>query len=115
MAMMRARFCEVTGAARSLDAFGQYLVGLLSLLPAMQGQPMSEVAPSLPLSPEIREALLGTANRERALLGWLEHFECSDWAGCDAAAEADGLNQDELAKAYRDAITWTETVLYSAE
>jgi len=115
MAVMRARFCEVAGAQLGLDVFGQYLLGLLSLLPAMLGQSMSEVVPSLPLSPEIRDALLETANRERALLGWLEHFECGDWAGCDAAAEADGLDQDELAKVYRYAIAWTETALYSAE
>jgi EAL and modified HD-GYP domain-containing signal transduction protein len=115
MAMMRARFCEVCSASRGLDAFGQYLVGLLSLLPAMQGQSMSDLAPSLPLSPEIREALLGTRNKERALLGWLEHFERGDWAGCHVAAETDSLNQNELAKVYREAIAWTETVLFSAE
>jgi EAL and modified HD-GYP domain-containing signal transduction protein len=112
MAVMRARFCEVAGVQLGLDVFGQYLLGLLSLLPAMLGQSMSEVVPSLPLNPEIRDALLETANRERVLLGWLEHYECGDWEGCDAAAEADGLNQDELAKIYRYAIAWTEAGLY---
>jgi len=115
IALMRARFCEVAGAQLGLDTFGQYLLGLLSLLPAMQGQSMAEVVPSLPLSPEIREALLGTANRERALLGWLEHFECNDWDWCDAAAAADGLNQSELAKVYRDAIAWTEAGMSATE
>ena len=38
MAMMRGRFCEVAGLPRNLDPFGQYLLGLLSLLPAMQGR-----------------------------------------------------------------------------
>ena len=113
IALMRARFCEVAGAQLKLDGFGQYLLGLLSLLPAMQGQSMSEAIPSLPLKPEIREALLGTRNRERMLLEWLEHFECNDWDWCDAAAETDGLNQGELAKVYRDAIAWTETGLSS--
>ena len=75
---------------------------------------MSEVAPSLPLSPEIREALLGAPNPERALLTWLEHCERGDWAGCDAAAETEGLNQRELAKLYVETTAWTEEALYSA-
>jgi c-di-GMP-related signal transduction protein len=45
MAILRGRICEAMASQRGLDPFGQYLLGLLSLLPAMQGQPMSEVAP----------------------------------------------------------------------
>jgi len=113
MAMVRGRFCEVAGARHNLDPFAQYLLGLLSLLPAMQGQPMKNIAPALPLGDEIREALLGTKNPERVLLGWLENAERGDWASCDTAAEADGLNQHELAKIYVDAVAWTETALHS--
>ncbi len=113
MAMVRGRFCEVAGGKRGLDPFGQYLLGLLSLLPAMQGQPMSEVATALPLDEKIREALLGAKNRERMLLGWLESSERGDWAGCDAAAQAENLRQQELAKIYVDAVAWTELALHS--
>jgi len=114
MAMVRGRFCEVAGLKRNLDPFKQYLLGLLSLLPAMQGQPMSDVAPALPLDDEIREALLGTKNPERVLLGWLENCERGDWAGCDDAAQTDSLNQQELAKVYVDAVAWTESALHSS-
>jgi EAL and modified HD-GYP domain-containing signal transduction protein len=114
MAMVRGRFCEVAGAKRNLDPFSQYLLGLLSLLPAMQGQEMKEIVPTLPLGGEIREALLGTKNKERVLLGWIENCERGDWVGCDAAAEGDGLNQQELAKIYVDAVAWTEKALHSS-
>jgi c-di-GMP phosphodiesterase len=114
MAMVRGRFCEVAGGKRNLDPFIQYLLGLLSLLPAMQGQAMKDIAPTLPLGGEIREALLGTKNPERVLLGWLENYERGDWAGCDVAAEVDSLNQQELAKTYVDAVAWTEAALHSA-
>lgn len=114
MAMVRGRFCEVGAIERGLDPFSQYLLGLLSLLPAMQGQPMKEVAPALPLSEEIREALLGARNSQRALLGWLENCERGDWAGCDAAAQFYGLNQQELANAYVEAVAWAEATLHSA-
>jgi EAL and modified HD-GYP domain-containing signal transduction protein len=113
MAMLRGRICEVTAPNRGVDPFGQYLLGLLSMLPAMQGQPMSEVAPTLPLADEIREALLGKRNCERAMLSWLENFERGDWAGCDAAAEAVELDQQALARVYVDAVAWTEKALHS--
>ena len=113
MAMVRGRFCEVAGLKRNLDPFGQYLLGLLSLLPAMQGQPMIDVAPALPLDAGIRDALLGKKNPERVLLGWLENCERGDWAGCNVAAQTDNLNQQELAKVYVDAVAWTEAALHS--
>jgi len=58
MAMVRGRFCEVAGLKRNLQPFEQYLLGLLSLLPAMQGQSMNDLAPALPLDDKIREALM---------------------------------------------------------
>jgi EAL and modified HD-GYP domain-containing signal transduction protein len=113
MAILRGRICEVTASKRGLDPFGQYLLGLLSLLPAMQGQSMSEVAPSLPLTDEILEALLGKNNLERTMLSWLEHFERGDWAGCNDVAQAGGLDQQELARIYIEAVAWTETALHT--
>jgi EAL and modified HD-GYP domain-containing signal transduction protein len=113
MVMIRGRFCEVAGSKRGLDPFGQYLLGLLSLLPAMQGQPMSELAPALAVGNEIRAALMGTKNPEHVLLGWLENCERGDWAGCDAVAQADGLNQAVLVKTYVEAVAWAEAALHS--
>ncbi len=113
LAILRGRICEVNASNRGLDPFGQYLLGLLSLLPAMQGQPMSEVAPTLPLGVEIVEALLGKNNHERAMLSWVENFENADWAACDAAAQAEGLDPRELARVYLEAVSWTDAVLNS--
>lgn len=113
MAILRGRICEVMASKCGLDPFGQYLLGLFSLLPAMQGQPMSDVVRTLPLGGEILEALMGKTNPERSVLGWVENFERADWAACDAAALAAGLDQGELAKVYVDAVDWTETALHS--
>jgi EAL and modified HD-GYP domain-containing signal transduction protein len=113
MAMLRGRICELTASSRGLEPFGQYLLGLLSLLPAMQGQPMSEVTRTLPLSGEILEALMGKRNSERATLCWLENCERADWAACDAAALADGLDQRDLARIYIEGVAWTEAALHS--
>ena len=59
MALVRARFCELAAASGSLDSEEQYMLGMLSLLPAMLRQPMEELAVELPLRPGIKKALLG--------------------------------------------------------
>jgi EAL and modified HD-GYP domain-containing signal transduction protein len=114
MAILRGRICEEMAAQRGLDPFGQYLLGMLSLLPAMQGQPMCEVAPTLPLSTDVVEALLGKKCPERAMLDWLEYWERGDWAACDSAAEALSLDQAELSRVYIEAVAWTENALHSS-
>jgi c-di-GMP-related signal transduction protein len=80
----------------------------------MQGQPMRDVVPALPLSKEIRDALLETKNRERVLLGWLENYERGNWDTCDAAANADDLNQQELVSLYLESVAWAEAALHPA-
>ena len=94
MAFVRGRFCELAACLCALDPTEQYLLGLLSLLPAMLRVPMEELTPALPLREEIRQALEGEANHERCLLQWLECHEYGDWAGCDVVVEANGLNEE---------------------
>ena len=68
MAFVRGRFCELAAGLCGLDPTEQYLLGLLSLLPAMLRMPMEELTPALPLREEIRRALEGEPNAERRLL-----------------------------------------------
>jgi EAL and modified HD-GYP domain-containing signal transduction protein len=114
MAFVRGRFCELAAEQCALDPTEQYLLGMLSLLPAMMRIPMEQLAPALPLRDEIREALQGRANPERILLQWLESHEYGDWAACDATAQAECLNQADLARCYAEAVVWAEAVADSA-
>jgi EAL and modified HD-GYP domain-containing signal transduction protein len=114
MSFVRGRFCELASALCSLDSTEQYLLGLLSLLPAMLRLPMEQLAPSLPLRDEIREALLGTKNHERTLLHWLESHEYGDWEACDQVAHANGLDQEFLVACYAEALLWAEAGVQSA-
>lgn len=111
MALVRARFCETGARMARLNAAEQYLLGLFSLLPAMLRIPMSELAPSLPLHDEIREALEGAANRERCLLEWFERHEHGEWQACDTLALTHRLRQKDLIQNYGDAMVWANTAL----
>ena len=114
MTFARARFCELAAARCGRDANEQYLVGLLSLLPAMLKVPMEPIAEALPLREPIRKALEGEANAERGLLAWAEAAEAADWNACDALAAQIGLPPEDLQLIESQAMVWAEHVLHSA-
>jgi EAL and modified HD-GYP domain-containing signal transduction protein len=111
MAFVRARFCELAAVFTGLDRTEQYLLGLLSLLPAMLKIPMQQLAPSLPLRDEIRRALLGEKIPERALLCWIEGHERGKWELCDLIAARRDLRQEDLFRCYEEALGWAEAIL----
>lgn len=108
MALVRARFCELAARLFGQDAEEQYLLGMLSLLPAMLGVPMEEIVPILPLRGQVCEALAGTMNPERNPLGWLEFHERGDWESCDRIVAAQGLHSQQVVQCYLEAVTWAE-------
>jgi len=111
MAFVRGRFCELAAARSGLDATEQYLIGLLSMLPAMLRLPMAELTPTLPLRNEVRRALEGEPRAERSLLAWIEFYEYGDWAACDQLVQAKGLNQDQLMACATEAMVWAEAAM----
>jgi EAL and modified HD-GYP domain-containing signal transduction protein len=114
MSFVRGRFCELAANFCGQSSNEQYLLGMLSLLPAMLRLSMDELAPALPLRDPIREALQGKPVPERALLNWLECHELGDWKQCDCLAQSQGLNQATLVQCYEDALLWAEAALFSA-
>jgi EAL and modified HD-GYP domain-containing signal transduction protein len=111
MAFVRARFCERAAGFCGLNQTEQYLMGMLSLLPAMLHVPMKDLSPSLPLRDEIRQALEGKQVPERLLLCWLEGHEQGDWAACDMVVERQRLNPHDLLLCYEEALQWAEAAL----
>ncbi len=105
-AFHRARLCEIVANARGIDATEQYLVGILSLVPALLSVSMEVIVQHLPLSQSIRQALLGAKNPERATLCWMECHEHGEWAKCDLIANAMGVDPTVLARHYLDALQW---------
>lgn len=114
MAFVRGRFCELASVFCNLHSTEQYLLGLLSLLPAMLRVSMNNLTPLLPLRDEIRRALEGERLPERALLSWLEDHERADWAACDSVLERRGLNAGDLLVCYEEALQWAEAAMHFA-
>jgi c-di-GMP-related signal transduction protein len=76
--------------------------------------PMIDLAPSLPLRAEIRQALMGDRVPERSLLTWLERYELGDWIACGEIAKEMNLTEWDLLRSYQEAVLWAEAALYFA-
>ena len=112
IALVRARFCEQAAAVLpGLEPTEQYLLGLLSLLPAMLRIPMESAVEVLPVRDEIRNALCGGRGPERVLLGWMEAHENGDWPRCEMLAREAELNEAALARAAGEAVVWVEEMM----
>jgi len=114
MALVRGRFCELAAPLCGLDPSEQYLLGMLSLVPAMLRLPMEELTPSLPLRAEVCEALQGTLNAQRSMLTWLESHERGDWQTCDGIVQTNGLSSEQVMRCYAESALWAQASLRTA-
>ena len=108
LAFHRARLCELAAHPLGLDATEQYLLGMLSMVPALLNSSMEATVNSLPLPVAIRHALLGASNPERGTLGWIECYEHGEWSQCDEIAARLGMDRRLLAQLYIDALQWAQ-------
>lgn len=115
MAAVRARFCELVAGLCSLSTAEQYLLGMLSLLPAMLRIPMDELTPALPIRKELREALEGRDVPEGRMLAWLRGHECGDWAACDAIVQLSGLRKAQVEEFYVESVLWADNQFLMAK
>jgi EAL and modified HD-GYP domain-containing signal transduction protein len=113
MAFERARFCELASKLCGLAPNEQYLIGMVSLFPAMLRVLPEDMIRMLPLREAARDALLGKENHEGILLHWMVCQEHGDWARCDAIVRANGLRHDQVMRRHAEAVAWAEMALRS--
>ncbi|MEW6647515.1 MAG: HDOD domain-containing protein [Pseudomonadota bacterium] len=101
-ALVRARMCELLGAARRHDGLDRFFtVGLLSAMDAMMDQPMEEVLDELPLVEEVKTAL---RSRDGHLGHVLEQVLLYEWGAWDRLCH--DLDNLTYRQAYLDAVRW---------
>jgi EAL and modified HD-GYP domain-containing signal transduction protein len=113
MAFERGRFCELAAGLCGLASSEQYLIGMVSLFPAMLRILMEDMVRLLPLRDAARDALLGKKNQESVLLSWIVCHEHGDWPECDTIANANGLDHEQLMRCHADAVEWAAAALKS--
>jgi c-di-GMP-related signal transduction protein len=113
---LRARLCEMLApfaqmGDRSVDLF---LVGLFSSLDVILEQPMERILQSLPLSGDIREALVGGRNPLRGVLECVMAYEQGLWDRASDLALAVGIPVREIPTCYLEAVEWTRDIFQSS-
>jgi c-di-GMP-related signal transduction protein len=114
--LMRGRFCEAVASSANAS-FGDtdpFLLGMFSLLDAILQRPLQGILDDLNISQNIRNALLGIADRPddplSLVLRIVKAYEVCDWQSADVAARIMGLSSDTLNTCYLESLSWVETV-----
>ena len=106
ISVTRARFCEgLAGAAgqshRQPEAF---LLGILSLIDAIMGRPMASVIDDLPVSDDVRLALVEQRGPLQPMMACALAYEQGDWDVVFELARVMGVDPSVVPQLYLDAI-----------
>lgn len=113
--VVRAKMCESLAARKGTgtDPAEFFTLGLFSLIDAILDSDMETVLKKLPLSEEIKRALLKKDNRLSGYLKLTESYEQGDWESAAYFASAIGIDMDDLPAIYFEALGWADSLLTS--
>ncbi|MEO5573477.1 MAG: HDOD domain-containing protein [Gammaproteobacteria bacterium] len=103
-ALIRAKMCELlAGARQDSDKESYFTVGLFSVLDALMDVPMPELLNTLPVSADIKQALLHHQGALGIILQCVLAYERGDWDNVNCL----GLTHEQITHAYLDAVAWS--------
>jgi EAL and modified HD-GYP domain-containing signal transduction protein len=106
-ALVRARFCELLSLrAGDGDPSACFLVGLLSLLDVLLGEPIATVLARLPVADDVRDALLHGEGPLAPILTLAAAYESGEWGVVDARRGDIAAATTELGPLYGEATEW---------
>lgn len=107
MAMIRASFCEhMAQAEGSKSSDMAFLTGMMSLIDAILNQSMEMVMEKLPLSKEIKSALLENTGQLAQYLSLAVAYERGDWEKEAEIEEQLNIPSEQIPNLYSSAINW---------
>jgi EAL and modified HD-GYP domain-containing signal transduction protein len=106
--IVRARMCQLLGEGPTQNLGTFFTTGLFSTLNAFLNCSMQNALEHLPLSDDIREALLHREGLPGRILSAVIAFEQADWEKLDRL----GIEPQKVANACFDAVSWGEDLLH---
>jgi c-di-GMP-related signal transduction protein len=106
--ILRARFCELLAQRSTLQNRSNdlFIAGLFSMIDAFLCRPLVEILAALPINDEIKATLLGAPSGVRSVYELVLAYERAGWETVAALASHLGLQEPDIAEAYRDAVQW---------
>jgi c-di-GMP-related signal transduction protein len=110
--VVRASFCEglLHDMGRGDLAQDGFFLGLFSTIDAFLGRPLPEAVDRLPVSEEVRTALLGGDNALRRVYDVVLAWERGAWDEVLLAAARLGLRSEEISARYKSALEFGNSV-----
>jgi len=107
VAVLRARLCELLAPRRGPELF---TAGLFSVLDSLLGVPMSRALEDLPLSSELRQALLAGCGPLAPYLALARGYHEGRWDRVARLVRRLKLDVGRLPAHYREAVGWADAV-----
>lgn len=109
--LTRGRFCEKIALGSGLGgrASELFLMGLLSLMEAMLDTPIERILDGLPLSDDVKQAMLGSPGPLRDVLDLAIAYGRGNWDSLRGPIERLGLAETDLPELYLDSVSWGQT------
>lgn len=110
--IIRAKFCELAGAICrcGMDTSELLTLGLFSSIDAILDDTMENLMIKLPLSDQLKTALV---NKDGDLRNYLElamAYEKGDWDRVSLYSKEIGIDDNELPKVFLEAINWADAI-----
>lgn len=107
LAMVRAHFCEnLAKLDNGYDSSMAFLTGMLSLIDAILDQDIKTIMEQLPLSAEIKEALVNKKGKLATFLKLAIAYERGEWEQESMLKSSLQLSETQVPTIYANAINW---------
>jgi c-di-GMP-related signal transduction protein len=110
--IVRAKLCELLGKGNDaqVDEAELFTLGLFSLIDAILDERIEGIMEKLPLSDDIKSALVKGDGKLAAYLRIASSYETGDWQGFREAVAKTGVEDGKIPESYMDAVAWAENL-----
>jgi len=111
--IIRARFCELLGISsrNGTDPSELFLMGLFSLIDAILDNTMKNIMKNLPLSKNIKLALLEGKGELTDYLKLVSSYETANWEQCSLMISKINAKKDKIPEYYQNAVNWADSYI----
>jgi len=111
LSLTRARFTELLAIEHNKvkDTGMAFLTGMMSLMDAILDESMQSVMKKLPLSNDIKDALVENKGLLAQYLELVKLYEQADWQSANTVIDELALAADKIPDSYHEALTWANT------
>ena len=111
VSLVRAKFCELLGNhSGNGEPSELFTLGLFSLIDAIMDDSMENLMSQIPLSSNIKEALISGTGDLSGYLSLVESYERGYWGEIEEAANIIGIDQGDLPRQYMESLSWADSM-----